>query len=481
MSSRLLPWTIAALYLAFLFPSPEFPIYNADDGSWFVTMGWNLANFGRYSSDTFPLDAYGHHAAWPPLFAGLLGGVIKIFGINWVVFKLLMVSFGLAALALLDRLLSAEEAGRWAVLLTALSPAFFLFSHHTMTEVPYMTAVAAALLGLSRAESAGTAFLAGLLAVLAFFTRGYAVIFLPAGLLYFMLRPWPLRQRILACAAYALPLLVAILAWKGYTSHVLASQPLDWITTRFGNGSGILQDLLRSPREYAQRLYWHDLRYPAHFLLPLIPLEWVRQHDFSVLLSCLLLALACFGWLVLLRRRRGALECWLPLALVFLMVPRAGAARYWLPFLPFLYYYLLHGALELGRHLPRLSGIARVLPYPLLLVAGFAMIWHLTNPDRLRFATPESKDYRDIALWAGANLPVGAVVYTPLAHRFLATSGRLAWASEQSLETFLHNVNISSGRPMYALCSTHDPARICAEQKTSLHSIGSLGLFRIAP
>ncbi len=38
MSRRHLPWAVAALYLLFPFPTPEFPPYNADDGSWFVTM-----------------------------------------------------------------------------------------------------------------------------------------------------------------------------------------------------------------------------------------------------------------------------------------------------------------------------------------------------------------------------------------------------------------------------------------------------------
>jgi len=63
--------------------------------------------------------------------------------------------------------------------------------------------------------------------MLTFFTRGYAVIFLPAGLLYFLLHPWPWRQRLIADLTYALPLLVAILAWKAYTSHVIATYPLD--------------------------------------------------------------------------------------------------------------------------------------------------------------------------------------------------------------------------------------------------------------
>ncbi len=476
MSARHLPWAVAALYLLFLFPTPEFPGYNADDGAWFVSMGWNLAQYGRYTSDTFPLAEYGHHAAWPPLFAGLLAGAIKLVGLNWMALKLVMVAFGLGALALLRRLWPEERIGAWAVLLTALSPAFFLYSHHPMTEVPYIAAVAAALLGLSRAENGRMAFLAGLLAVLAFFTRGYAAIFLFAGPLYFLLRPWPVRQRLAACLAYAAPLLVAILAWKGYTGHVLASQPLDWITTRFGSGVQVLNDLTRSPREYAQRLYWHDLRYPAHFLLPWIPLEWAREHDLSVLLSLALLAIAGFGWLTLFRRRRGAVECWLPLALAFLFVPRAGAARYWLPFLPFLFYYLLHGAREIGRRLPRLATLSRVLPGALLLLVATSLAWHLAAPDRLRFVTPESKDYRDVALWAGAHLPPDSVVLAPAAQRFLAGSGLATWTPDAPPAAIR-----ASGRPLYLLCSPDTSTDLCAGLSNPVTRQGNHALYRISP
>lgn len=476
MSPRLLPWAIAALYLLFLFPTPEFPPYNADDGSWFVAMGWNLAEHGRYTSDTYPLAEYGHHAAWPPLFASLLAGVIMVAGLNWMVLKLVMVLIGLGALALLRRLWRDEPIGDWAVLLTALSPAIFLFSHHTMSEMPYIAALAAALLALSRAVDGRTALLAGLFAILAFFVRGYAAIFLFAGPLYFLLRPWPLRQRLIASLAYAAPLLVAILAWKGYTGHLLASQPLDWITTRFGNGTGILDDLLRSPREYAQRLYWHDLRYPAHFLLPLLPLDWARRSDLSVVISLVLLAFVGYGWLTLLLRRRGAVECWLPLALAFLFVPRTGAARYWLPFLPFLFYYLLHGLDEAGRRLPRLARATRLAPFALLVVAGGALAWHLTAPDRLRFVTPESRDYRDAALWAGANLPLDAVVQAPAPARFLASSGRATWATDP-----LPREIRDSGRPLYLLCSPQTPETLCAGLGAPLFHQGKHTLHRIQP
>lgn len=479
MSKRYLPWAIAALYLAFLFPTPEFPPYNADDGSWFVSMGWNLAQYGRYTSDTFPLAEYGHHAAWPPLFASMLAGVIQLFGLNWLALKLFMVLFGLGALALLLRLWRDDALGAWAVLLCALSPAIFLFSHHTMTEMPYLAAVAAALLGLSHARDGRTSFLAGLLAVLAFFTRGYAVIFLLAGPLYLMLRPWPIRNRLIASLTYVLPLIIAVLVWKGYTGQVIANLPLDWISQRFGNGAGLLEGLLRSPVEYAQRLYWFELRYPAHFLLPLIPLEWALRHDIVLALSLPLLALIGYGWLTLFLRRRGAVECWLPLALAFLLVPRSGAARYLIPFLPFLFYYLLHGLNELGQRLPQLRFAARGAPYVLLVIACIALAWHLAAPERLRFVTSDSKDYRDIALWAGSNLPQDTVVLAPVAHRFLAVSGLPTWPIDRLPE--LPPTIQQGSRPVYLLCAPDALASRCAGMSKPIQQRGRTSLHLILP
>ncbi len=479
MTARILPWAVAALYLLFLFPSPEFPAYNSDDASWFVTMGLNLAEFGRFSTDTYPFVQYGHHATWPPLFPGLLAATIKLFGLNWIALKLLMVLFGLLALVLLRRLWRDEVVGAWAVLLTALSPAYFLYSHHTMTEAPYIAAITAALIGLSRAADTRNAFLASLLAVLAFFTRGYAVIFLLAGPLYFMLRPWPLRQRLITSLSYALPLLVAVLAWKGYTGQVIASLPLDWITERFGNGAGLLQSLLRSPVEYAQRLFWFELRYPAHFLLPLLSLEWVLQHDLALALSLPLLALMAYGWLILFLQRRGAVECWFPLALAFLLVPQTGAARYLIPFLPFMFYYLLHGMRDVGSRLPALNQAAQIAPYVLLLLLSAALVRHLAAPETLRFVSEECRDYRNIALWSASYLPKDAVVLAPKSHRFFAVSGIDTWPVDRLHE--LPPAMRQSMRPFYLLCTPEMPAARCASLANPVLRKGQLALYRIEP
>jgi len=228
-----------------------------------------------------------------------------------------------------------------------------------MTEVPYIAAVTAALLGLSRAEDGRTAFLAGLLACWRSSPglRGHLPARRPALLpAAAMADP----QRLIACLAYILP--CSSPSWPGRVHRACPRQPaarLDHHPVRQWRRDA------RWPAAFAhgvaQRLYWHELRYPAHFLLPLMPLEWARSMT-SRRVSLLLLAIIGYGWLVLFRRRRGALECWLPLALAFLLVPRVGAARYWLPFLPFLFYYLLHGLHEIGQRLPRLAGLARALP-----------------------------------------------------------------------------------------------------------------------
>ena len=48
------------------------------------------------------------------------------------------------------RLWDGEPEGPWAVVLTALCPTYFLFSHVTMAEVPFMLASTATLLAATR-------------------------------------------------------------------------------------------------------------------------------------------------------------------------------------------------------------------------------------------------------------------------------------------------------------------------------------------
>ena len=102
---RLVAAIIAGMYLLALFPTPEFPVYNSDDGSYFVTLALNLLDHSRYSVDTWPGTVYGHHATWPPLHPLLLAAVIATAGHSWAAIKVVMAEIlGLLGLYLWFRL-----------------------------------------------------------------------------------------------------------------------------------------------------------------------------------------------------------------------------------------------------------------------------------------------------------------------------------------------------------------------------------------
>ncbi len=472
----------ALIYLIALFPSPEYPLYNADDGAWFLTLAINLAEHGRYSADTMMLAEYGRHATWPPGFPSLMAAIVAIAGVNWVAIKLTTTVFSLFTLYLLTRYWRNDPLGQWATLALATSPLWFLYSHHPMSEVVYLAAVVTTLIALQRADSKRAALLASLLASLAFYIRGYAVTLLPAAILYFSFqRTWPARRRIAMIIVFSLPMLLSITAWWTYTSWIIAHYPLDWITAQFGNGTGMLQSLLRPPAEYAKRLWWHDLRYPLHLMFPLVGLNQVLTSDLLALVSAGVLACCLQGWILALRAKKDILSLWLPLGLAFLFVPQGTAARYWLTFLPFLMYYFLLAMRRLSTRLPQLYPVALFL---LLGVNLIALGLHLAEPDRLRFREPSLRSFRDLAQSARGLLPKDAIVITKTPNRFYAVAQRETLLPEHYIAM---DPTALSGRPIYVVCAIDIPDRsalatLCAKAAANGRALlqqGKMELYQL--
>lgn len=447
---------LSFLYLAFLFPTPEYPGYNSDDGSFFVTMAINLSEHGRYTTDTFFSADYGHHATWPFAFPSFLAVLISIFGVSWPALKIAMVTLGLVNLHLLQRYWENDRSGQWAVILTGLSPAYFLYSHHTMTEVPYLLLVVATLLAIQKSKSVGAALGAGALGMLAFYTRGYAVTLIPAAIFFYALQSWQVRQRISMALAFLFPMVAGVIAWKLYTSHVAAVFPLDYITSNFGTGSGILSNVMRPLHEYAQRIYWHDMRYPLHFIVPLVSLDLVLHSDILAAVSVALAGLVVLGWVESARKRLGVLEIWLPIAIIFVLLPLTSAARYWFTFLPFMFYYLLTGLTCLGDRIHALRPVYPVALFLLVISAVTALGLHFMNPDQLRFVSPAMREYRDIAIWARTGLPPKAAVIAPAPHKFYSVSLKPTYPVELVTSPRLAQAELTHFNSMYVLCSIQD-------------------------
>lgn len=424
----LLDWAIlvifGALYLLFLFPSPEYNAYNKDDAGFFVTLGLNLAKYGRYTVDTFPLEDYGRHATWPFVFPGILAGVISVFGISWIALKVLMVTFGIGNLFFLQKLWPGCAIGRWAVILTGVCPGYFLFSHTTMTEIPYMLTVTLTLIAIGRSRTILGAFGAGFVALVSFLTRGYSITFLPAGVLfYLLLTAWPMRQRWFAASAFAIPFILGVLVWTMYTSHTIAHESLDSITNRYGNGLDFLKQLGQPPVGYARLFYWYHLRQPLHFILPVISVKDL-SYDPLVILTLGIFGLSFLGWLHRLRQGPGILELWMPFAICFLLFVVQPSVRYWLTFVPFLFYYSLCGTDLASRRFKRLRYTYPMFTGSLLICGLVGLSMHLTKPDELRFHSSFWRDYRDLAIWARSNLPEKAVIVAPYPNNFYSVAVR---------------------------------------------------------
>jgi hypothetical protein len=451
---------VALFYAAFLFPSPEFPIFNRDDGASFMTLAINLAQHHAFSLQTTGPEHLPLHAVWPPGFPLMLAGVITVFGMSWVAIKLFMVASGLLGLYLLWQLLGDEIEGQYAVLLTALSPIYFLFSHHTMAEIPFMVLLVGALLLLNSARSPGMAFLSGILAGIAFLTRGYALTLLPTAAIYFALQPSrSVSGRLFLICAFAVPMLTATLGWWAYTEWAIASGDIDGFTQGFGSSTQLLDRLIRPPIDYLKQLYWHDLRYAIYLMVPVFSLDRVLESDGLLILSVVLLVVTSIGWVHRKRAGLRAEDIWVPLTLLLIFAKANPAVRYGLMVLPFLFYYFLVGLRIFGRFPRGEASAVRIAGSVLAVACGAGLLLHLSNPDALRFQSQSLRELRDLSAWADEHLPSQAVLASYDATATFVSSRRRAirlsdlMKGRKSLEA-----KFGVQPELYAICPTNaDP------------------------
>ncbi len=443
---------LVALYYGFLFPEPEFPIYNYSDGVIFLALASNLLKFGIYSTNYATEVNWGYHATWPPLFPLMLAGVIALAGLSWFWIKIFIATLGLIVLYLLGRLFPNRSVGMWVVLITALNPAFFLFSHHYTAEIPYLLLVVSTLLAVQHAQLPLSALVAGLISTLAFFTRGYAVTLIPGGIIFFALqsvKPWRVRLMLMTC--FCLPMIAGVIGWKLYTSHIISYYPLDDITRVYGSGGNLLTGIFDvSILDYIKRFYWHDGRYILHLTLPVLPLQTVLQTDYLFIPSAVLFCLAAIGWVTETRRQQHILNIWLPFAIAFLFVSHTPALRYWLTYLPFIFYYLLIGIQYISQKI-KLILFYQIGVGAFVVTAAAGLMLYLINPDELRFRNQYCKNFRDTAIWISINLEPDSVVVT---HdpRWIYILGQRTALKVENFERSNRTPQLNSAKHLYFLC-----------------------------
>jgi hypothetical protein len=204
---------LAFLYLAVPNARPDFTAPYITDSDHYLALAYNLAHGRGYTRSLPPFD-YVAHKTWPPGFPLMLVPAMWASGsgINWFLVKGTMALVGLAgaisAWFLMRRLSGSTVVADLAAFMLLANPWYWLYSHTTMADMPYLSWMLFGLLVLDLAwakrsvgpwEAVGTGLLAGLGMLIKGFCLGLAL----APLAYFLGRRRSLGSTWAHVAAYA--------------------------------------------------------------------------------------------------------------------------------------------------------------------------------------------------------------------------------------------------------------------------------------
>ncbi len=285
---------------------------------------------------------------------------------NFLLMKAIPFLSAVAGLGIFYRLLCRwmqPARAKLLMLLCAVSPWIVEYSGLILTEMPYLAVSMAALLFLQRYDENGRAkdrWFAALFLVLSVYARHFGIVFIPAVLLFFFL-----RRRWKDAAFYALVFLFSLAPLLYRSLQVLVREsvlraqiysaqyePVSFVqavsrmvhTAGTYIGSYLPDILFRSLSEGTV------LRQVDGSLNPLIGLK--------IALGCLLSVLIVIGAARTARRRPTMVHYYLAMHAVLGLAVNAYIARYLVPLMPFLYWFLLEG---IGGFSQRQEGSAHAL------------------------------------------------------------------------------------------------------------------------
>ncbi len=430
----------AAVLTSVSTPAP----HTGGDNAGYLSLAHSLASGQGYTELWDPgLPA---HTKYPPMFPLILGTLMIAGASSWMAFKLLMAilmsisvllvfawaservgPLSAAAVAVITLFTAGWlQASRWVLS----DPAFLVLTFLSLWAVEHATADDPRAGG--RLSPRGWLVLAGVSAILAFFTRS-------AGL--------PL------VLALSVSLLLARRVWAASMfAMCLAIPGIWWLLRLRGGGEGAYQSEFWMVNPYEPQLgvmtwtalpsrAWSNLRL---YVGEVLPGEWWSGATGGVLVAfgILLMGFAMWGWLERIRLRPATTELFVPLYLGLILIwPEVWSGdRFILPLYPFILLYAGESVARTVRPLGRMGSMTVVsavfllfllpaLPRWMSLVEDASVCRRVAQAgDPIRCQGSGFVEFRDAAVWSGANLPEGAVVLNrkPRAHYlFGGPSGRI--------------------------------------------------------
>lgn len=397
---------------------------NGDNVS-YIMLAESLASGKGYTNTFYPGEPA--ETQYPPLLPVLLVPFTLLFGKNFFIMKWIALVFGLLGLLAMYRLfknISSTDTAWIIALLTAINAPYIFFSASILTETIYVFLSACVLLTVRQIMQTNEApikliVIAALLIALSFYARtiGATLALSMCGYLF-------LQKRFKTAIQLAVFIGLLLLPWALRSIQVHNSY-FDQLTEKSAGetdtGSFIVFDrLVQNLPRYAGKSFADLIGGPAIAQYP-------PYTPLKVAGSLILAGLFLYGFLRHVKKGLTPEISYLLVYLGILSIWPYHDARFLLPILPFLFYYMLDGL----NHVPISSPTLRQQIFKggigVLFFVGILSSLHLIYFNRTDYYQPEISHFKDACTWVKNNTAKDALVISRKPRLSAIWSERKVW------------------------------------------------------
>ena len=344
--------------------NPFFYFHGGDNAEYLMLARSLVHGQGFTSTYTYPVQP---HTKYPFFFPLMMAGIIKLFGENLVLIKI-MIAWCAAIMAGATYRMWEDQGDKGialgAALLVATIPFTLQYSVGLLSEIPFAAWVCLTLLLAERALKKDSVkslplILCVFFALAAYFTRSVGIVLLPALVGAALLRSpvrSRLKQNLVMATAIALPFLTAFGAWYGRGYLLTHGQGKSYFREFFIKDSLDLNSPLIGFGDLIGRTQANGHYYLEQIGITLGPFAAALGRNRLADLGLLMVLITLIGFVRAMVRRRGAAELYAVAYSLLILIWSSSENRFLIPLYPVFFYYWLKGIEGLG------LGIARLFP-----------------------------------------------------------------------------------------------------------------------
>lgn len=397
---------------------------NGDNAS-YIILAESLTHGKGYINTFYPGEPA--ETQYPPLLPVFLVPIIALLGKNYMAMKCIALVFGFLGLTAMYRLIkdisSADTA--WLVtLLTAVNAAYIFFASSILTETIYVFLSACVLITVRkiiqhREDHVGLIIAAALLIALSFYARtiGATLALSMCGYLF-------INKRYKASILLATFIGLLLLPWALRSIQVHNSY-FDQLTEKSAGetetGSFIvLYRLAQNLPRYAAKSFADLIGGPTIA-------EFSPYNPVKIFGSILLSGTFLIGYVRNLRNGLTPENTYLIVYLGILAVWPYHDARFLLPILPLLFYYMIEGLQNLPINIDTIRRKAFTWVIAALFFIGVGSSLHLVYFNRTDYYQPEIEHFKEACNWIKSNTNADALIISRKPRLSAIWSDRKSW------------------------------------------------------